>query len=347
VSGLRVSEGSGESFEEVVRPEVAARILPLWRRCLETGEPVHYLDDYVRRTDGARFVLQATAVPVRGSGGAVRRLLVVSRDITDQRQAEEAVRALNQDLERRVAERTAQLRGANNELEAFAYSVSHDLRAPLRHVGGFLELLRRQLGDTLDDQARHNFENIAGAALHMGKLVDDLLAFARMGRRELARAPVDLADVVREAIAELGPEQRGRAVRWEVGPLRVVMADPALLRLAMVNLLSNALKFTRPCAAAVIEVGRVAQEDLASPEEVVFVRDNGVGFDMAHAGKLFGVFQRLHRAEEFEGTGIGLASVRRIVARHGGRTWAEGRPDAGATFYLALPRTPGAATGSG
>jgi signal transduction histidine kinase len=257
----------------------------------------------------------------------------------DFRHMSDALRRLNQELEGRVVERTAALEAANRELEAFAYSVSHDLRAPLRHIDGFLERLRERLGTALDAQSQHYVRNVSDAARRMGALIDDLLAFSRMARHEMSRHPVDLARLARRVIDELAPETAGRSVRWRVGDLPVVAGDRAMLQAVLANLLSNAVKFTRPREQAEIEIGcRPGQ----GGEVVVFVRDNGVGFDPAYAGKLFGVFQRLHRVDEFEGTGIGLANVRRIVDRHGGRTWAEGAVGQGATFCFSLARPAGA-----
>jgi signal transduction histidine kinase/DNA-binding response OmpR family regulator len=239
-------------------------------------------------------------------------------------------------LQELVEERTAELEATNRELEGFSYSVSHDLRAPLRHIDGFVELLRRQIESALDEKGRHYMDAISGAARKMGMLIDDLLAFSRMGRHDLTLQKVDLAHLVRDAIEELEPDAAGRNIAWRVSDLPTVMGDAAILRMVLVNLISNALKFTCPRQQAHIEIGSQPGRD---SETVIFVRDNGVGFNMAHADKLFGVFQRLHSVERFEGTGIGLANVRRMIAKHGGRTWAEGKVDRGAVFYFSLPRT--------
>lgn len=246
------------------------------------------------------------------------------------------VEEARRDLEQRVLARTAQLEEANRELESFSYSVSHDLRAPIRHISGFADMLRKRGGDALDATSAHYVQVIADAAKQAGTLVDDLLAFSRMGRAELARQRVSMDAMVKEVLGLLQPEIGSRAIEWRIGPLGEVTGDAAMLRLVWRNLLSNAVKYSRTRDTAIIAVERTELER----EHVFCVRDNGVGFDMKYVGKLFGVFQRLHSADQFEGTGIGLANVRRIVGRHGGRAWAEGEVDRGSTFCFALPREP-------
>jgi signal transduction histidine kinase len=258
----------------------------------------------------------------------------ISREIIGRRRTEEELLRLNEELEDRVARRTAEIEASNKELEAFSYSVSHDLRAPLRHVASFANLLREHAASSLDEIGENYLRRIVEAANSMGRLIDGLLIFSRLGRVEMSREPVSLKQLTEEALQELQPEVEGREIVWSIGEMPVVEGNREMLRTVVVNLLSNAIKFTRTRRPAQIEVGcRRALEG----EAVCFVRDNGVGFDMRYAGKLFGVFQRLHRARDFEGTGIGLANVQRIILRHLGRVWAEGEVGRGATFYFSLP----------
>jgi PAS domain S-box-containing protein len=283
-----------------------------------------------RRKDGTEFPIEISLSPFKTQGGTFISSAI--RNVSDRRHAEEEIRKLNSVLRDRVAE----LNAVNKELESFSYSVSHDLRAPLRHIDGFARILKEEYAGELSQDGVRYLDRVLDAANHMGHLVDDLLNLARIGRREIARQRVQLEDVVREAIAELPPETPERNIEWLIEPLAYAECDPGLMKLAFSNLLSNSAKFTRTREHAVIEVGEC--ESRGAP--AYFVRDNGVGFDPRYADKLFGVFQRLHRQEDFEGTGIGLATVQRIIRRHGGEIWAESHPDCGATFFFTLGAQP-------
>jgi PAS domain S-box-containing protein len=288
--------------------------------------------------------IEASAGPLKDKDGVVRGGVTAFRDITQRKADESEIQKLNDELEHRVIERTAQLQAANKELEAFSYSVSHDLRAPLRHISGFSKLLDEEFGPSLDPGARHYLDRIQSGIRKMGLLVDELLNLARVGRQALNYQITDLNGVVAEVIAILQPECEGRQVEWVVADLPRLECDPVLVKQVFQNLLTNALKFTRSPASsgggsrvgapaqAVIEVSYKEEEG----RPVFMVRDNGIGFDMKYVDKLFGVFQRLHRAEEFEGTGVGLATVQSIVQKHGGRVWAEGGVGKGAAFYFSL-----------
>jgi signal transduction histidine kinase len=243
-----------------------------------------------------------------------------------------------QNLNQELAKRSTDLESINKELEAFAYSISHDLRAPLRHMAGYTELLQKRASSSLDEKSNHYIMMMLESAKRMGNLIDDLLAFSRIGRAETQKTLVNLAQLVREALSEVREDTEGRNIAWKIGTLPDFYGDRSMLRLVLVNLISNAVKFTRTRPQAEIEIGSANGN---RDELIVFIRDNGVGFDMKYVNKLFGVFQRLHQADEFEGTGIGLATVQRIIHRHGGEVWAEGVVDSGATFYFSAPRPQG------
>ncbi len=257
----------------------------------------------------------------------------VARDITEQRQAEEAIRNLNVELERRVGARTAELEGALRELESFSYSVSHDLRSPLRAISGYAKIIEEDYGAKMDAEGNRLLNRIVGGAIRMSELIDDLLDFSRIGRTELRKVPIEMAEQVREVLAEMPEVGGGRNLRLDVDALPTVVADRGLMRQVWFNLLSNAIKYSQGRDPVTVKVGG----GLEKGDAHFFVRDNGAGFDMQYAGKLFQVFQRLHRDPAFEGTGVGLAIVARIVQRHGGRVWAEAEPDKGATFHFTLP----------
>jgi light-regulated signal transduction histidine kinase (bacteriophytochrome) len=261
-------------------------------------------------------------------------ILETNNDITERKRREEEIQGLNQEL----AKRSVELESINKELEAFAYSISHDLRAPLRHMASYAELLKKKVSSVVDEKSNHYMAMILDSAKRMGNLIDDLLAFSRIGRSERQNTRFNLSQLVKEALTEVRQDTEGRNIAWKIGALPEFYGDRSMLRLALVNLLANAIKFTRTRTQAEIEIGCADgnQDDL-----VVFVRDNGVGFDMKYVNKLFGVFQRLHDSDAFEGTGIGLATVQRIIHRHGGKVWAEGVVNSGATFYFSAPRPQG------
>ncbi len=261
-----------------------------------------------------------------------------ARDLTDRKKIEEKILSLNNDLKHRADE----LEAANKELEAFTYSVSHDLRSPLRHIHGFVEMLQKAPAVQEDESSRRQMGIIAKAARQMGVLIDDLLAFSRTSRTEMHLVRIDMRELIDHAIDESVSETKERTVIWDIRPLPKVYGDANLIRLVWTNLVSNAIKYTRPRSEAKIEIGTTAGTAMngAAGEYVFYIRDNGVGFDMRYASKLFGVFQRLHRADQFEGTGIGLANVQRIVHRHGGRVWAESQVGSGSVFYFSLPMNP-------
>lgn len=284
------------------------------------------------RKDGAEFWAYKIITPMYDDAHKLRGFSVVARDVTERKRAEDEIRNLTADLENRVRERTQELEASNKEMEAFTYSVSHDLRAPLRHIAGFSRMLAEECSGSLNPEGRRYLQRIQDGTHRMGTLIDDLLNLTRIGRHELTLKVTSLGPIVKDVMSELMPDAEGREVEWRIGNLPFVEGDSALLKIVFQNLLSNALKYTRPRTKAMIEVG----SQQAAGEQVIFVRDNGVGFDMKYADKLFGVFQRLHRAEDFEGTGVGLATVQRIVQKHGGRIWAQAELDKGAAFYMTL-----------
>ncbi|HTP95041.1 MAG TPA: PAS domain S-box protein, partial [Burkholderiales bacterium] len=318
--GYSRAELIGKSDYDLLPQQQAGMLAGRDRGILARGEVVEIPEEEVRtRRNGTRY-LHTKKIPIRGDDGRPCYLLGISADVTERRRAEAEIRSVNASL----AQRTEQLTATNTELEAFAFSVSHDLRAPLRHIAGFVGHVLEHAGGRLDEDSRGLLGRVARAARRMERLIDDLLGFSRMARSELSRTTVDLGGLIAELVEEARTQCGERRIDWRIGALPAAIGDRGLLRITFANLIDNAVKYTGTREHAVIEIGSAA----ACPEEaVVYVRDNGVGFDMQHAHRLFGAFQRLHRADEFEGTGIGLANVQRIVARHGGRVWAESRQD--------------------
>ncbi|MGH8094481.1 MAG: PAS domain S-box protein [Chthoniobacterales bacterium] len=329
----------GYSAEEMVGQPIR-RLIPLDRqseeegilRRIRAGESVEHFATVRMAKDGRLIDLSISVSPIPDDTGRTVGASHIARDITQQKRVEKKIRQLNVELEERVKQRTADLETANEELESFSYSVSHDLRAPLRAVDGFSQALLEDFAEQLPEEARHYLQTIRQSAQRMGALIDDLLTFSRLSRLPLDRQPVSAEVLVKYALAELALQKEGRAVEIRIAELAPCEGDPALLRQVWINLLSNALKYTRRREHAVIEVG----SRMENGETVYFVTDNGTGFDMRYANKLFGVFQRLHRSDEFEGTGVGLAIAQRVVHRHHGRIWADAEPDRGASFFFTL-----------
>jgi PAS domain S-box-containing protein len=341
-----------------IHPEDRDRVVANFSKWIG-GAEINYHDIEFRivRPDGEIRWIHERGVLTRDENGRPVEVSGISADVTAARQAKRALEtafeqiralkdqlyteniALRERVEREVARRSSELAAMNKELEAFAYSVSHDLRAPLRHMSGYSELLQKKAPSIqLDETCRRYITIIMESAKRMGNLIDDLLAFSRIGRAETQRSLVNLSQLVTEAVSEVRQEAEGRNIEWKIGALPEFYADRSMLRLVLVNLLSNAVKFTRPRSQAEIEIGCINGNN---GELTVFVKDNGVGFDMKYVSKLFGVFQRLHPSDSFEGTGIGLATVQRIIHRHGGKVWAEGLVDQGATFYFSLSKEGG------
>jgi PAS domain S-box-containing protein len=330
--GWTAEEAIGKRAHELLRTVFPAPLEEIRTELLRSGRWDGELEK--TRADGTQVVVASRWSLRRDERERPAAILETNNDITERKRREQEIRALNEDLEKR----TAELEATNKELEAFAYSISHDLRAPLRHMAGFTELLQKNASAVLSEKSQRYVTMILESAKRMGNLIDDLLAFSRIGRAETHKRMVSLEQLVQEALTEVRQETDGRNVVWKVGALPDWYGDRSMLRLALVNLISNAVKFTRTRSQAEIEIGC---QDQQRDQVVVFVRDNGVGFDMKYENKLFGVFQRLHPPEAFEGTGIGLATVQRIVHRHGGRIWAEGLVDQGATFYFSLSKSQG------
>ena len=321
IKGYLREEIVGKHFSVFYPPEDRAHGKPE-RELVIAARDGRFEDEGRRlRKDGSEFWAGVVISAVRDRSDTLIAFVKVTRDLTDRRAAEE-----------RILTDAEALKAANTELEAFTYSVSHDLRAPIRQIEGFAKILSEHLGEELDQQAGQYLRRIQEGAQQMGRLVDDLLYLAQLGRQRAKPRRISLDDLIVPVLADLRADTTDRDIKWRIGSLPALVCDPGLMRVVFTNLLSNAVKYTGPRERAVIEVG----QKVIDAKTVIYVCDNGIGFDMKYADKLFGVFQRLHRAEDFEGAGVGLATVQRIIRKHHGTVWAEAAPDAGATFFFTL-----------
>jgi PAS domain S-box-containing protein len=325
--GWTEDQAVGKHSHQLLQTNFSLPVDEVRQELLRTGRWEGELEK--TKADGSRVFVASRWSLRQDEEGRPVAILETNNDISDRKHREEEIRKLNQELEKR----TSDLEASNKELEAFAYSVSHDLRAPLRHMVGYTELLQKNVSSMVDEKSLRYMKTILDSAKRMGALIDDLLAFSSIARAETRQRPVNLDELVKEVLQDLQRETEGRNIAWTVGALPETFGDRPMLRLVLVNLIANAVKFTRTRPRAEIEIGSLKKNEAV----VVFVRDNGVGFDMKYAHKLFGVFQRLHQTGTFEGTGIGLATVQRVIHRHGGSVWAEGVVDGGATFFFSLP----------
>ena len=317
---------------EKIHPDNVERVKEMFELLFTKGK-MFDVEYRIQRKDEKWIWLRNRASIIRGKDD-VLYADGLARNITERKKAEEEIHKLNEELEQRVLQRTAQLEAANKDLEAFSYSVSHDLRAPLRAITGFSSMLLEDYADKLDGEGKRLFDVIRGNSKKMGKLIDDLLALSRIGRKDIELSKINVDKLARAMFDEIKATVPEREIQFDIKPLPPARVDEGMIRQVFFNLLTNAIKFTRLREIATIELGGYVEDY----ENIYYVKDNGVGFDMQYANKLFGAFQRLHSEKEFEGTGIGLATVKRIVNRHGGKIWAEGKVNEGATFYFTLPK---------
>ncbi len=333
IYGWKAEEVIGRKAAEILQTEFSQTTrAEMTRRLLQAGE---FAAEVIQACkDGTKIHMDVRTVAVQNEDGKLSNVISVNRDITERKKAEEEVRQLNERLEQRVIARTSQLHAANKELEAFSYSVSHDLRAPLRAINGYTRILVEDYSSILNEEGKRICNIITTEAQRMGDLIDDLLSFSRLSRKEIIPTTVDMKSLASSVYGELTREPDRERIDFKIGKLPPAEGDPSLLHQVWANLIANAIKFTSQKERAVIEVGTKKSD----AENIYCIRDNGAGFDIQYVDKLFGVFQRLHSEDEFEGTGVGLAIVQRIIQRHGGRVWAEGETGKGATFYFALPR---------
>src|SRR5437879_8219486 len=329
--GYSASEVIGKPISVLVPSDRTDEVPKLLER-IRQGDHVDHYETVRVRKGGVQIDVSLSLSPIKDAAGNIVAASVIARDISERKRADEEIRKLNESLERKVAERTAQLTIANKELEAFCYSVSHDLRAPLRGIDGFSQLVMETQADRLDPEGIENLHRVRASAKRMGSLIDDLLELSRLSRAELRHEAVDLSALAHVVLQDFYERDPARHVRYEITPNLITEGDPHLLRIVLENLLGNSWKFTSKIPESVIEFGVQRAEE----QPVYYVRDNGAGFDVAYTEQLFGPFQRLHADEEFPGTGIGLATTQRIIHRHDGKIWAEGTVDHGATFYFTL-----------
>lgn len=332
-SGQTLEQAKKWGWQDILHPDDLHPYLACIRQAINEQQKYEMEVRYKNISDGIYRWHLSRGAPIKDVQGNIIKWVGTSTNIDEQKRAEEEVRRLYQEVEQRVKERTAQLEFAIQELESFSYSVSHDLRAPLRHIVSFMGLLKTHIAPALDEKATRYITTITESAKRMQQLVDNLLEFSRMGREDVQKQRVDLNDVVVRTLQEFTDECAHRQIQWHIERLPQVYADAAMLNQVLTNLIGNAIKFTRNRALTEITIGSLPND---TAEAIVYIKDNGVGFDMKYAHKLFGVFQRLHTQKEFEGTGIGLANAQRIIYRHGGRIWVESELDKGATFYFAL-----------
>jgi PAS domain S-box-containing protein len=334
-TGFSEGQGGDSSWEPILHPEDLQLCQESWYTAVKSRQPYKIEYRFWDRHTGTYRWHLGQALPAYDDAGNLTRWYGTCTDIDDQKRAQLEVQELNATLEQRVNDRTAQLETINKELESFSYSVSHDLRAPLRHIDGFVNLLQKRLTcSNLDETSQHYLRTIAETTQKAGILIDDLLTFSRMGRSEMRHLAISMNPLVAEIQRELELDTTHQAIRWQIQPLPTVHGDLPMMRQVLRNLMGNAAKYTRSRSIAEIAIGHIP----ADQEDIFFIRDNGIGFNMQYTHKLFGIFQRLHSDPQFEGTGIGLANVQRIIHRHGGRVWAEGTIDQGATFYFTLPK---------
>jgi PAS domain S-box-containing protein len=333
-TGLAGEQLKGSGWLRAVHPDDRIKAEAAWEAAITSGRS-YECEFRMKRSDQQWRAIHSRGFSILDQNGHVLEWIGIGIDVTERRESEHRIQKLNDELEQRVRERTSELEAANKELEAFSYSVSHDLRAPLRAIDGFSRIVLAEYSADIPLEAREYLQDIRTNTRIMGQLVDDLLTFSRLSRQPIRRLPIHPVDLVNRCLEELHSQLEGRNIDIQIGELTNCWADPALLKQVWLNLLSNAIKYTSKRDVAVIEIG--CESTPESGEQTYFIRDNGVGFDMRYVHKLFGVFQRLHRSEEYEGTGVGLAIVQRVIHRHGGRVRAEGDLNRGAAFYFTLP----------